>query len=275
MERSIQVVFSNNNHAQLVKTAIDTKASDILVALDIQAPQMVITLASGASKLNDSETLGLIQPLSDAIAQAASEIGAVIIDGGTAAGAMATIGRAIANQGHRVPLLGIAPSGKVTYPGRADKSSNKGTTSLDPNHSHFVLVEGYTWGSETDTMYQLAEELGKEIPVVTVLINGGLIAKEEVLRSVREGWPLIVVEGSARLADEIASLWRRKESTRTHQGRASRAFSIPDPAIAEVIDAGDIYLFPLDSPADQIRNLLKQLFVHQQEKALKNLPTLE
>lgn len=44
---------------------------------------------------------------------------------------------------------------------------------LDPNHSHFVLVESEQWGGEIETMYKQAEELAKEATVLTVLVNAG------------------------------------------------------------------------------------------------------
>jgi hypothetical protein len=53
-------------------------------------------------------------------------------------------------------------------------------------------------------MYELAEKFSKEVPVLTVLVNGGQVAKNEVLQSVRHTWPIIVIEGTGRLADEIA-----------------------------------------------------------------------
>ena len=59
-------------------------------------------------------------------------------------------------------------------------------------------------------MYELAEELSKEIPVLTVLVNGGEVAKHEVLQSVCHGWAIIVIEGTGRLADEIAVAVRKK-----------------------------------------------------------------
>ena len=43
-----------------------------------------------------------------------------------------------------------------------------------------------------------------------ILANGGLIARKEVLISVHEGWPIIVIQGSGRLADDIAFVVREK-----------------------------------------------------------------
>ena len=68
---------------------------------------------------------------------------------------------------------------------------------LEPNHSHFLLVDVDEWGQEIDAMFALAKGLANQVPVVTVLVNGGDLACQEVLRSVRQGWPVIVVSGLA------------------------------------------------------------------------------
>ena len=44
---------------------------------------------------------------------------------------------------------------------------------LEPNHSGFVLVNGYHWGDEVETMYGLAAYLSANVPSVTILVNGG------------------------------------------------------------------------------------------------------
>ena len=181
----------------------------------------------------------LVQLFSRGIARAAVDADALIIDGGTQSGVMALIGQGVADRGRKSVLLGVSPAGKVTYPGGPAEGSVEDGGPLDPNHSHFVLVQADEWGGETETMYELAEALAqgvlgppppaegagtqddeekmpsKEIPVVTVLVSGGLdgIAKGEALRSVRHGWPIIVVEGSGRLADEIVRLWKKKKKS--------------------------------------------------------------
>ena len=93
-------------------------------------------------------------------------------------------------------------------------------------------------------MYALAEALATTIPVVTVLVNGGPLARDEVLRSVRQGWPIIVVQGSGRLADDIATLWQEKPSF------------ILDPVLAEIIADGAIHLFPLHGAVAALEDLL-------------------
>ena len=76
------------------------------------------------------------------IARAAKNSNALIIDGGTRAGVMELIGLGVADQGHETELIGVAPSGKVTFPGASEAENLQNRATLDPNHSHFVLVTG-------------------------------------------------------------------------------------------------------------------------------------
>jgi hypothetical protein len=239
-----EIVFANGNRARLVAPPAGTVAADVLDALGLERPPALILIAGGAANLDEALEPCLGQLFSQGIARAAADTGALIIDGGTQAGVMALMGQGVADRGRRSVLLGVAPAGLVTYPGGPAEGSIADGAPLDPNHSHFVLVESDEWGGEIDTRYELAEALASGIPVVTVLVNGGPLAGEEVLRSVRQGWPLIVVAGSGRLADEIAALWQEQSSF------------IADPLMAEIIANGDIYLFPLDGPVTELQELI-------------------
>src|SRR5204862_2521449 len=112
---------------------------------------------------------------------------------------------------------------------------------LDPNHSHFVLVDGNEWGSETETLFELAAAFN--VPVLAILVNGGAIAKEELLQSVRRSWPVIVIEGSGRLADEVAA-WKKQPS------------QIEDPVLAEIVEAGDLRTFSITGALEDFERML-------------------
>jgi len=238
------ILFPNGNRARVVAPPAGTNAADILQALDMAPPQALILVIGGAEDFDATVQSRLVQLCSRGIARAAANIGAVIMDGGTQAGVMALVGQGVADRGRQTALVGVAPAGKVTYPnGPADGSPADGAA-LDPNHSHFVLVESQEWGGETETMYALAAALTTTSPVVTVLINGGPRAREEVLQSVRHGWPIIVVQGSGRLADDIATLWQDKPSF------------IPDPVLAEILADGALHLFPLEGTVAALEDLI-------------------
>ncbi len=200
-----EIIFSNGNRAQVVAPPAGTPAASILKALDIEQPKPLIMVVGGATGLDRALKPRLVQLFSRGIARAAAETGALIIDGGTQAGVMAMMGQGVADQGRKSTLLGVAPAGRVTYPGGPTEGSIEGRVPLDPNHSHFVLVESDEWGGETEALFDLARALAKEIPIVTVLVNGGDIARKEALMIVRQGWRIVVMKGTGRLADDIAT----------------------------------------------------------------------
>ncbi len=243
-----EIHFPNGNRAQAIFLPAGAHVTgDLLLTLGIQQPNAVIIITGGASEMDKQAYPDLARLFTHGIAQVAASTKALIIDGGTQVGVMAIMGQAVAGQRRRSTLLGVAPAWSVTYPGKATGMDDNKGVPLDPDHSHFVLVETAEWGSETETMYELAQALSRDCPSLAVLINGGSIAKNEVLYNVRQQRPIIVIEGAGRLADEIARLWREKPS------------SIPDPQLAEVILHGNVHVFPLTGPATELVQLTKRL----------------
>src|SRR2546423_3195119 len=235
-----EIVFPGKNGAKLISALRDTPTTSLIKSLGISAPKNLILVIGGADELDQNLTSRLTQLFSRCIAGAAADAEALIIDGGTQAGAMQIMGQSIVDRGRKSSLLGVAPAGKVTYPGGPSVPSNDSAT-LDPNHSHFVLVDGKEWGSETETLFELATAFN--VPVLAIVVNGGAIAKDELLQSVRRNWPVIVIEGSGRLADEVAGL--KKEPSQ-----------IEDPALAEIVEEGDLRIFPITGALEDFERML-------------------
>jgi hypothetical protein len=267
-----QITFSNGNTAWAVIPARNESCTAILQALDIQQPKALLIVVGGAKNMDGGMKDGLYLLFSKGIAATAAEMDAMIIDGGTKAGVMEMMGLGVAEQERQTVLLGIAPEAKVDYQIQPATEAGNGKTQLDPNHSHFVLVRGSNWGDETETMFGLAEELAQRVPVVTVLAGGGDIAKQEVLQSVRHGWPVVVLTGSDQLADAIARWWRQKSKRPSFIRKAFRrirpSLNTPDRDITEIIESGDIYLFSQKARAEELRLLLKYLFLKQEKRIL-------
>src|SRR6185295_3182740 len=143
---------------------------------------------------------------------------------------------------YKTQLIGVAPAGLVSYPGGPAEG-----TPLEPNHSHFVLVDGNVWGSETGTMFNLAKTLiTDKTPGVAILAGGGKNAVREVLQAVRQNLSLVVVEGSGGLADQIAAAWKQRAAEPDD----------PDPLMAEIIADGDIHLHLLSNPVKSVERLI-------------------
>jgi hypothetical protein len=235
-----EIVFPNKNTAKLVAPSPGAPMASLIESLGISPPKHLILIIGGADKLDQKLTSRLTQLFSRGIARAAADAEALIVDGGTQAGVMQIMGQSVVDRGRKSSLLGVAPAGKVTYPGGPPVAGDD-SAPLDPNHSHFVLVDGNEWGSETETLFELAAAF--KVPVLAILVNGGAIAKDELLQSVRQNWPVIVIEGSGRLADEVATLKKQPSQ-------------IEDPMLAEIVEEGDLRIFPITGVLEDFERML-------------------
>ena len=242
--KSREIVFANGNRAQLIAPPVGAKAADTLSALGIEQPKAIILISGGVADLDEALRRRLVQLFSRGIARAARDCDALIIDGGTQSGVIEMMGQGVADRGRRSILLGVAPAGKVIYPGGPGADGSEGRVPLDPNHSHFILVDSNEWDGMIETMIELAKNLAQGRSGVTILLNGGPKSQKEVLGSVRLGWPIIVVERTGRLADEIAALWR------------ARPTDIEDPVMAEIIADGNLHLCPMSGSVAGFERLI-------------------
>ncbi|NMO16931.1 DUF4231 domain-containing protein [Pyxidicoccus fallax] len=241
-----EIHFPNGNSARRITVPPDTDTAEVLQALELPSTKSLLLVIGGADEMDPALGSRLQQLFSRGLAPAAAECDALILDGGTQTGIMALIGQGVAERGHHSPLVGIAPEGRVTYPGNAADGPEGSRTGLDPNHSHFVLVQDEAWGSETNMLCRLATTLGGDIPVLVVLVNGGHLTKEEALRAVRRHWPIVVIQGSGRLADEIATAVQ------------TRSLPASDAVLAEIVGDGDVSVFPLDGAVEGFERLVSR-----------------
>lgn len=240
--KEISIVFPNQNRATAIFPTAQSKMEEVVAALALNPYSAAILVIGGADGLAEKAIPRLKQMFGRGIARAAVEAKAVIIDGGTQAGVMAMMGEGVESRGYKSQLVGVAPAALVSYPGGPTEG-----TPLEPNHSHFVLAEGNTWGSETGTMFNLLKVLvADKVPAVAILAGGGDNTLKEVLSVVRQNLPLIVVEGSGGLADQIAAAWAQRATQPDN----------PDPVMAEIIADGDIHLHRLDNPVKGIERLI-------------------
>lgn len=234
------ITFENNQTAQAILTSGNADAAEVTKALQLKGRHTVFLLLGGADGLAAELKPRLIQLFGRGIARAVIGVNAVVVDGGTKAGIMEMMGQGVADRGFKTPLIGVAPRSLVTYPG----GNGAGNVPLDPNHSHFVLIDGNSWGSETNTLFKLVNELKGKSPIVAMIVAGGAVTRNEALQSVRQNIPLIIVQGSGGVADEIASAW------------LARPALPDDPVMAEIIADGNIELHPLTNSVRSAERLV-------------------
>jgi len=66
------------------------------------------------------------------------------------------------------------------------------------------------------------------------------------LQSVRNGWPLLVFEGSGRFADEVSAAVRNPQSAKSTE-------------VTEIARSGRAVLLHVDDPAEKLKDELRRL----------------
>ncbi|MDQ4065349.1 MAG: hypothetical protein M3161_04820 [Actinomycetota bacterium] len=197
------------------------------VGLDRSRPTVVVV--GGADAMTEHD-LDRLRPLFvEALARVAESVGAYVVDGGTDAGVMRLMGAARSEVAATFPLIGVVAEGTVSLPG---SHSAPDAADPEPHHSHFVIVPGSHWGDESPWLARVATELADGAPSVTVVVNGGDVALDDVEYSVAAGRPTVVVGGTGRTADALAKAIRGDPA-------AERARTLAASELLHVVDSAD------------------------------------
>ena len=195
------ILFPNGNQAKMVRAQDLDQLEKVVSELGLPAPAPVLVLIGGAGLLDDTAARIGDKAL-ETIAQAIQEESGLVVDGGTDSGIMAMLGRIRQRRGFGFPLVGVAVENKVSWPGDTRGGERH---PLESHHSHFVLTPGTVSGDESVYIDRLATVASGRRPSLTVLYNGGPIARAEVGISLSAGRPVLVLAGTGRLADELAA----------------------------------------------------------------------
>jgi hypothetical protein len=158
----------------------------------------VLLVVGGADGMDEAAAEAVGRLARDVIGPAVVAADAAVVDGGTDTGVMRLLGLARQAADGAFALVGVAPVGRVGSPASVP----------EPNHSLVLAVPGDAWGDESPWLLPVARAIARGLPVVLMLLNGGDIARREALAAVAEGVRTIVVGGSGRAADDLASTWR-------------------------------------------------------------------
>ncbi len=206
MEEPFEVAFPEGSKARAVRVGRSEGLPAALRELGLGHSRPVLVLVGGAGGLEGADMARLRPLFVEALAPLAEALGASVVDGGTDAGVMQLMGRARTETGAVFPLVGVAAAGTISLPGFPPPRPD--AAPLEPNHTHFVLVPGSTWGDEARWLVRVASVLAGGAPSVTVLVDGGETAREDAAVSVEAGRPVIAVSGSGRAADTLAGAIR-------------------------------------------------------------------
>jgi hypothetical protein len=183
---------------------------------------------------------------SEVLAPLAQELGLIVADGGTDAGVMRLMGQGREEISGTFPLVGVSPDGLVKLPDDGNISTE--LTDLESHHTHFFLVPGDQWGDESRWLARIASQIAGDYPSVTVLINGGSIALVDAIENLKVHRPLIVIQGSGRLADEIAEAVNHPEQKIRQE-------------VANLMETGEITIFDLEDSFTHFKEILRKKFL--------------
>ena len=240
------ISFPNGNVTPAVQVESYTDPRLIAEAFGLTTASATMFISGGAAHMTD-ESIDITRTIVErGIVKFAMDHNVIVIDGGTEAGIMQMIGEARQKLNATFPLIGCAPKDKVIYPG-AKISGDLTRTPLQDDHSHFVLVNADHWGAESDIIVGLTRQLAQgKRPSTGVLINGGAIAQYDIYIASARGdnpIPVVVLEGSGRTADSIAS--------------ASKSGKFINAMVKAIIQGGKIELVSLHDGAKGIYKHLK------------------
>ena len=172
-------------------------------ALGVAAPVPVLAIAGTTSTLDAALAERLLPVLKAVVAEVAHR-GAAVVTGGTDAGIFHLLGLAIESSERRPDHeVGVAPGGLLLPPdGAPAPDSNRAL--VDPRLTTLVCVEGDKWGDETPMLSRVVTELAGDEPAAVLLLGGGDVARAELVEHLRRGRRVVVVEGTGRLADDVA-----------------------------------------------------------------------
>jgi hypothetical protein len=196
---------------------------DALRALNVGVRRPVLVSVGGAGGMTPGY-LRVAATMLEHIMPALDRWGAAVVDGGTDSGVMKVMGQVRHATAAGLPLIGVVAEGTVNLPGT---QGAPGAVVLEPHHTHWILVPGDAWGDESPWLSRVATAVADGQPSLTLVVNGGEIAYDDIGHSLSAGRPVIVLAGTGRTADAIAAAARGDGEDR----RAAQIATSPDTRI--------------------------------------------
>ncbi|XP_072021686.1 transient receptor potential cation channel subfamily M member-like 2 [Amphiura filiformis] len=210
-------------------------------------PNLLISVTGGAWDFPFNNNIREV--FRKGIVEAAESANAWVITGGTNVGVMKYVGTAVGdyetaktNGKNNIETIGIVSWGKLradyrneidTKLGKGnvvkldpEPTKEKGVSSLQPNHSYFILVDDGTNKFGSDVLVRGGLEkamsrnwkvsgLDEQVPVVCIVVEGGPNTIQQAKEAVENKIPIVVVADSGRASNIIAAAFDRPDTTDT------------------------------------------------------------
>ncbi|KAG7473400.1 hypothetical protein MATL_G00095360 [Megalops atlanticus] len=223
------------NKAMYIRVSYDTKPDSLLHLMvkdwQLELPTLLISVHGGLQNFDMQPKLK--QVFGKGLIKAAVTTGAWIFTGGVSTGVVRHVGDALKDHSSKsrgkVCAIGIAPWGivenkedligkDVTRPYQMMSNPLSKLSVLNSSHSHFILADNGTcgkYGAEVKlrrllekhiSLQKINTRLGKGVPLVCLIVEGGPNVISIVLESLREEppVPVVVCDGSGRASDIIS-----------------------------------------------------------------------
>ncbi|MBT9315884.1 hypothetical protein [Leptothoe spongobia] len=211
--------FSNGQLAKILRVADGTDYEKALSTVGLYRPTSTLLVIGGASHMTQESQAKLIQFFNGPLATLSEKLDITVLDGGTDAGVTHMMGHARHYISGQFNLVGVAPLRRIIFPGKhqpklldnidpqltEEYDKDCPPVELEPHHTHFFLVSGYKWGSESRWLAEFSSVLAGYNPSMTLLINGGQVSLMDLKLNLELGRKVIIVAGSGRLADTVAN----------------------------------------------------------------------
>ncbi|MFF0492541.1 hypothetical protein ACFYTQ_26225 [Nocardia sp. NPDC004068] len=191
---------------QLIRADDLDRLPHIITGSGIESERPVLTVVGGAAGMTDDAGRGIAEIVSRWLVPLLERLRVTVVDGGTHAGIMRLLGEARTEAHASFPLIGVAAAGTVALPDVV--SAVPDAAPPDPGHTHLVLVPGHRWGDESPWLSAVASVIAGTRPSATLLVNGGSLTIADAGHSLDVSRPILVLEGSGRVADRIAEARR-------------------------------------------------------------------
>jgi hypothetical protein len=246
-----EINLEGGNRALMFQARARTPVVSMTATLGIAGPRPVLLVIGGADELSKAAEPSIRILVDDGVVPAVEAVGPVVVDGGTDAGIMALVGGAIAAAHLQVPVLGVAPRGRVTWEDDT-RAGASGGTKLEPHHTHFILADSDAWGGETPLLFEVVEAIADPSRTVALVAGGGPGTVREVASAVRRGIPVIALAGSGGVADDLAEAATARA--------ANRVPKVANPDLTAILGEIDLTVVAPDAdPALLERLLLRRL----------------
>ena len=199
--------FSNGQLAKILEVDEGTDYEKALLTLGLNSPAPTLLVIGGASHMTQESKNKLLQFFNTILATLSETAGITVLDGGTDAGVIHMMGQARQHISGQFNLVGVAPLDRVIFPiGVPPTPENQEypPVELEPHHTHFFLVPGESWGSESQWLANFSSVLAGHFPSMTLLINGGQVSLKDLRMNLELGRQVTIIAGSGRLADAVA-----------------------------------------------------------------------